>query len=278
MKMLINLWKEKRCLTRIVVIIFLFGFSVYLITPFLMIALTSIGKGWFGSRWFPQGFTTKWFALGLSTVDVFQCMINTIVIGIIASLSSIIIGLPAAWVISQKCFKYRALLFIIFLSPRMVPPLSYAIGLSRFFYSIHLIDTHIGVALSHLSICIPYVIIILTTSFDGIDKRLLNAGQVLGAHGFTYFSKVILPLVLPGVISSAVFAFATSYNEFTMTIMTYGPHTITMPIMTYSIIGEGYWEVGAAISMIILLPSMIFLFWVINQMKPEQLLGGLKGT
>ena len=133
-------------------------------------------------------------------------------------------------------------------------------------------------ALSHVSICLPYVVIILATAFDALDDRILNAGRVLGANGGTFFLRVLLPLVLPGVISAGLFAFITSYNEFTMTIMTYGPHTITMPIMTYSIIGEGYWEVGAAVSMIIMLPSVAFLFWVINKMNPEQLLGGVKGA
>lgn len=255
-----------------------FGLVVFLVTPFLMIALTSVGSDWFGKQWLPGGLTLKWFELGLRTVPVGQYLLNTVVIGLLAALLSLALGIPIAWVVSKMDFRHRALLLVLFLMPRMVPPLSYAIGLSKFFYSVELIDTHLGVALSHVAICLPYVIIILSTAFDALDDRILNAGRVLGATGSTFFLRVLLPLVLPGVISAGLFAFITSYNEFTMTIMTYGPHTITMPIMTYSIIGEGYWEVGAAVSMIIMLPSVAFLFWVINKMNPEQLLGGVKGA
>ena len=250
-----------------------FGLVLFLITPFVMIALTSIGSEWFGTQWLPKGLTIKWFVLGLRTVPVVEYLANTL-----AAFFSLLFGVPIAWVISKMDFQYRAFLLVLFLTPRMVPPLSYAIGLSKFFYSVELIDTHVGVALSHLAICLPYVVIILSTAFDALDDRILDAGRVLGAHGATFFTRVLLPLVLPGVISAGLFAFITSYNEFTMTIMTYGPHTITMPIMTYTIIGEGYWEIGAAISMIIMIPSLAFLFWVINKMRPEQLLGGVKGV
>ncbi len=255
-----------------------FGLVLFLITPFVMIALTSIGSEWFGTQWLPNGLTIKWFVLGLRTVPVVEYLANTLVIGALAAFFSLLFGVPIAWVISKMDFQYRAFLLVLFLTPRMVPPLSYAIGLSKFFYSVELIDTHVGVALSHLAICLPYVVIILSTAFDALDDRILDAGRVLGAHGATFFTRVLLPLVLPGVISAGLFAFITSYNEFTMTIMTYGPHTVTMPIMTYTIIGEGYWEIGAAISMIIMIPSLAFLFWVINKMRPEQLLGGVKGV
>ncbi len=255
-----------------------FGLVVFLVSPFLMIAITSVGSDWFGSQWLPRGLTTKWFQLGLRTVSVGEYLLNTVVIGLLAAAFSLLFGIPVAWVMSKMDFRYRAALLLLFLTPRMVPPLSYAIGLSKFFYSVDLIDTHVGVALSHLSICLPYAVIIMASAFDGIDDRLLDAGRVLGASGPTFLARVLLPLALPGIISAGLFAFVTSYNEFTMTIMTYGPKTITMPIMTYTIIGEGYWEVGAAISMIIMIPSVLFLFWIVRKMNPEQLLGGVKGA
>jgi putative spermidine/putrescine transport system permease protein len=253
-------------------------FVAAMLTPLLVIAVMSVGKGWFGARWLPEGLTSQWFTLSLRTVDVTRVMANTIIIGLLASMFSLIFGTPAAWVLSKVNNTIRGILLLVFLIPRMVPPLSYAIGLSQFFYSINLIDTHIGVALSHLAICLPYVVVILSMAFDSVDKRVLDAGRVFGAHGYTLFTRVILPLIMPGIISAGIFAFVISYNEFTMTIMTYGPHTVTMPIMTYSIIGEGYWQLAAAISMIIVVPSLFFLFVILNRMKPEQLLGGVKGA
>ncbi|MFB0546072.1 MAG: ABC transporter permease, partial [Anaerolineae bacterium] len=118
----------------------------------------------------------------------------------------------------------------------------------------------------------------LSSTFEGLDERVLEAASVCGANAIRTFFHVILPLILPGIFSSMIFTFTTSYNEFTLTLMTYGPHTVTLPIRTYLAVGEGYWEVTSAMSVVLVVPSLLVLFMIQRQVAPEKLVGGFKGV
>ena len=141
-----------------------------------------------------------------------------------------------------------------------------------------LVNTYFGVALAHVAVCAPYAILVLSSTFQGLDERVLEAASVCGANPVRTFFHVTLPLIMPGILSSMIFTFTTSYNEFTLTLMTYGPDTITLPIRTYLAVGEGYWEVTSAMSVIMVLPSLLILFLIQRQVKPEKLVGGFKGV
>ena len=111
-----------------------------------------------------------------------------------------------------------------------------------------------------------------------IFERVLEAASVCGANPLRTFFHVIVPLILPGILSSMIFTFTTSYNEFTLTLMTYGKDTITLPVRTYIALGEGYWEVTSAMSIILVIPSLLVLFMIQRQVEPEKLVGGFKGV
>jgi len=166
----------------------------------------------------------------------------------------------------------------LILLPRMIPPIAYALGIAQIFYRLHLVDTFAGVAIAHVAICAPYAILVLSATFEALDERVLEASAVCGANPLRTFFHVTLPLVLPGILSSIIFTFTTSYNEFTLTLMTYGPHTVTLPVRTYLAVGEGYWEVTSALSIMLILPSLAMLFGVQRQVQPEKLVGGFKGV
>jgi ABC-type spermidine/putrescine transport system permease subunit II len=89
---------------------------------------------------------------------------------------------------------------------------------------------------------------------------------------------VVLPLIMPGILASMIFSFTHSYNEFTLTLLTYGPHTVTLPIRTYLAVGDGYWEITSAMAMIMVVPSLVILAMIQRRAKPERLIGGFKGV
>jgi putative spermidine/putrescine transport system permease protein len=131
--------------------------------------------------------------------------------------------------------------------------------------------------MAHVVLTLPYALLLLTTTFEGIDERIIEASRVCGASGAVLFRKILLPLSKPGLLAALFIAFTTSYNEFTLTIMTYGPRTVTLPVMTYLTIGDGFWEVSSALSMILLVPSALVLVFIIRGMSRGKLIGGLKG-
>ncbi len=263
---------------KLLIYTFLTSFFLFIWTPFAMIALKSVGKDWFGKRWFPPTLTADWYRWAIEVAKIPEIMKNTLVIAAIAVTIATLIGIPTGWALGRRRVPNKEVLTAIILLPRMIPPITFALGVAQIFYFLHLIDTHIGVALAHVTICAPYAILVLSATFEGLDERVLEAAAVCGANTVRTFFHVILPLVLPGILSSLIFTFTTSYNEFTLTLMTYGPKTVTLPIRTYLAVGEGYWEVTSAMSVILIIPSLFVLFLIQRQVQPEKLVGGFKGV
>ena len=263
---------------RVLAYTFMGSFLLFIFSPFLMIVLKSFGKNWFGRRWVPPTLTLDWYRWAVNVAQIPQIMKNTLVIAALAVTISTLIALPTGWALGRRRIPARELLLSIFLLPRMIPPITYALGVAQIFYRLNLIDTHIGVALAHVAICAPYAILIISSTFEGLDERVLEAASVCGAGPLQSFFRVILPLALPGILSSVIFTFTTSYNEFTLTLMTYGPKTVTLPVRTYLAVGEGYWEVTSAMSVILVIPSLFVLFMIQRQVQPEKLVGGFKGV
>jgi putative spermidine/putrescine transport system permease protein len=257
---------------------FLASFALYIYSPFMMVLLKSVGKDWFGKLWVPPTLTLDWYDWAWTVGQVPEITKNTMIIAAMAVVMSTLIGIPTGWALGRRRIPGKEMLMSIILLPRMIPPIAYALGVARIFYRLDLIDKHYGVALAHLAICAPYAILVLSSTFEGLDERVLEASSVCGANPMRTFFHVILPMVLPGILSSMIFTFVTSYNELTLTLMTYGVHTQTLPVRTYLAVGEGYWEVTSAMSVILVIPSLIVLFLIQREVAPERLVGGFKGV
>jgi putative spermidine/putrescine transport system permease protein len=251
----------------------------FLITaPFLMIALRSVGKGWFGRLWLPPQLTWEWYRWAIEVGNIPEVMKNTLIIGIIAVVVSTAIGIFAGWAFGRRQMPGRELVMAVILLPRMIPPITYALGVAKIFYALELVDTHVGVALAHVSVCAPYAILVLSATFEGLDERILEAASVCGANTIKRFFYVVLPLIMPGILASMIFSFTHSYNEFTLTLLTYGPNTVTLPVRTYLAVGDGYWEITSAMAVIMVVPSLVILAMIQRRAKPEKLVGGFKGV
>jgi putative spermidine/putrescine transport system permease protein len=263
---------------------FILGYTLcvcltFLITaPFLMIALRSVGKGWFGRLWFPPQLTWEWYRWAIEVGNIPEVMKNTLIIGLIAVVVSTAIGIFAGWAFGRRQMPGRELVMAIVLLPRMIPPITYALGVAKIFYALELVDTHFGVALAHVSVCAPYAILVLSATFEGLDERILEAASVCGANTVKRFFYVVLPLIMPGILASMIFSFTHSYNEFTLTLLTYGPNTVTLPVRTYLAVGDGYWEITSAMAVIMVVPSLVILAMIQRRAKPEKLVGGFKGV
>lgn len=255
----------------------LLAFSLYIIGPFAAILVTAVGQGWFGGRWLPAVWTFRWFTFARNVTDVPALLTNSMIIAALSIGISLAVGIPTAWAMAKRRIRARPLLMALILLPRMVPPITTALGVSREFYSLKLVDTHLGVALAHSILVLPLVILIMTATFEGLDDRVLEAARVCGAKGPFILWHVIRPLAMPGVLAATLFGFVTSLNEFTLTLLTYGPHTITLTVQTYISIGQGFKEVASALSAILLIPSLILLILIQKQIKPENVVGGTKG-
>jgi putative spermidine/putrescine transport system permease protein len=252
--------------------------TLFITAPFLMIALRSVGKGWFGRLWLPPQLTWDWYRWAIEVGNIPEVMKNTLIIGAIAVAVSTVIGIFAGWAFGRRQLPGKELLMAIVLLPRMIPPITYALGVAKIFYTLELVDTYLGVAMAHVSVCAPYAILVLSATFEGLDERVLEAASVCGANTIKRFFYVVLPLIMPGILASMIFSFTHSYNEFTLTLLTYGPHTVTLPVRTYLAVGDGYWEITSAMAVIMVVPSLVILAMIQRRAKPETLVGGFKGV
>ena len=257
---------------------FLSGFAILILAPFFMISLRSVGKGWFGKLWFPPELTLQWFQTAIDIGNIPEVLRNTAIIAAIAVAISTAIGVLSGWAFGRRHLPGKEVLMAIILLPRMIPPITYALGVAKIFYGLDLVNTYFGVALAHVSLCAPYAILVLSSTFEELDDRVLEASAVCGANTLKSFFYVILPMILPGILASMIFTFTTSYNEFTLTLMTYGPDTVTMALRTYLAIGDGYVEITSAMSVILVIPSLVILAMIQRGIQPEKLVGGFKGV
>jgi putative spermidine/putrescine transport system permease protein len=256
----------------------LVSLTLFIVAPFLMIALRSVGKGWFGRLWFPPQLTLDWYRWALEVGNVPEVLRNTLIIAAIAVALSTAIGVGAGWAFGRRRIPGKEAVMALFLLPLMIPSITYALGVARTFYALRLVDTHLGVALAHVAVCAPYAIMVLSATFERLDERVLEAAEVCGAGPLRRLVHVVLPLILPGILASTIFTFAHSYNEFTLTLLTYGPHTVTLPVRTYLAVGDGYWEITSAMAVLMVLPSLLLLAVVQRRAQPEKLVGGFKGV
>ncbi len=256
----------------------LLSLTLFITAPFLMIALRSVGKGWFGRLWLPPQLTLDWYRWAVEVGNIGEVMKNTLIIGVIAVAVSTAIGIFAGWAFGRRHMPGKEVVMAIILLPRMIPPITYALGVAKIFYTLDLVDTHLGVAMAHVSVCAPFAILVLSATFEGLDERVLEAAGVCGANTIKRFFYVVLPLIMPGILASMIFSFTHSYNEFTLTLLTYGPHTVTLPVRTYLAVGDGYWEITSAMAVIMVVPSLVILAMIQRRAKPERLVGGFKGV
>lgn len=160
-----------------------------------------------------QPWTSAWLGDVWSNAQWVISIKNSFFIGLLSTLIATVLGTIAALGLTSPHMPQRALITSLLISPMIVPVVITATGAFFFLASIGLVKTYTGVILTHAVLGIPFVIVTVTATLSGFDRNLIRAAQSLGASPTTTFFKVIMPLILPGMISGALFAFVTSFDE-----------------------------------------------------------------
>jgi putative spermidine/putrescine transport system permease protein len=250
---------------------------VTLLLPLVAVVVTSVGLRWFGNRWLPEAWTLRWYRTAAEASSLPDLLANSMLIAGLCVVISMAIGTTAAWALARRQIKMRRALILLLLIPRTIPPIAVGLGISQEFYVFDLVDTHVGIALAHSILVVPLVILVMSSAFAGLDDRLLEAARVCGASSMQTLWYVVRPLATPGLLVAVLFSFVTSLNEFTLTLLTYGPQTVTLTVQTYIEIDRGFKEIASAISVFVLVPSLVFLGLIQRYIRPENILGGMKG-
>lgn len=161
----------------------------------------------------PEGFSTKWYEEFFGDLNWRGAVKNSFIIAFFSTILATVLGTVAALGLSRSEMPAKTLVMGILISPMVVPIIISAAGMFFFYSDIGLASTHIGVILAHAALGTPFVVITVTATLVGFDYSLTRAAATLGASPTRAFFKIIVPLILPGVISGALFAFVTSFDE-----------------------------------------------------------------
>ena len=183
----------------------------------------------------PEGFSLRWYEdmiygtknpWGLATK-------NSLIIALFATIGSTILGTVAALGLSSRHMPYKAAFMALLISPMIVPLIISGTAIFFFMAKVGLAATHTGIVLSHIILGTPFVVITVTATLSGFDHSVTRAAASLGSNPVNTFMKITLPLIMPGVISGALFAFVTSFDEVVVVLFLAGLENTTIPIQMW---------------------------------------------
>ncbi|QDC10302.1 ABC transporter permease [Oceanicola sp. D3] len=177
----------------------------------------------------PEGYSLKHYRDFFTNSDWQQALRNSVSIAPVATLLSVSFGTLAAIGLSSEHVPFRRAIMAILISPMIVPLIISAAGMYFFYSRVGLQGSYFGVVLAHAALGIPFVIITVTATLVGFDRSLTRASASMGADPVRTFFKVQMPLILPGVISGALFAFITSFDEVVVVLFVGSAGQKTLP-------------------------------------------------
>jgi putative spermidine/putrescine transport system permease protein len=253
-------------------------FTLNLIGLVGTVLVESFSKSWFGT-WLPQSFTGEWYTYLTDNHDMGQLLANTLIVAIATTVIALVLGFPAAYVLARKQFKMRALLTGLYLLPMMVPPMAYGIPLATVIIRVGLGGTLWGVILINLVPIIPFVILILAPFIEQVDTSLESASRMLGASRWQTFRRVVLPLVVPGLLSAGMLAMVRTIAMFELTFLVADARTQTLVVALYAdafSAGIRPTQAISAMAVIYMLTTMSLLVVALIFVKPTQFVVRIK--
>jgi ABC-type spermidine/putrescine transport system permease subunit I len=242
---------------------------VFLSAPtFLMIPL-SFNAG-SGLAWPPHGFSMQWYHHMLQSPLWMQAIARSFIVAICTGLLSMLIGTPAAFLLVRGNVRGKSAMLAFVMLPLVVPRMILAVGLFYFFAHIGLVGTTLGLVLGHTVVAVPYVVITMMAVLRNYDIRLDFAAQSMGARPSATLRFVTFPILAAGLMSSFLFAFATSFDELTIALFSSGGLSTTLPKQFWDEITMQISPVIAAVSTCLFIFTAC-LIWVADYFRRRSL-------
>jgi putative spermidine/putrescine transport system permease protein len=206
---------------------------VFLIGPLFVIVPVSFSSAQY-LTFPPPGFSLQWYERFFGSSQWLQSIVVSIEVAIISSILTMILGVLASFPLVRSEFRGKMMVYGLILSPMIVPLIVTAIAIYFLFASIGLTGTVIAIAIGHTVVVLPIVVVIVTATLQGFDIRIERAAISLGASPFQAFFRVTLPVIAPGILSGAAFAFLTSFDELMIPLFLGGPDTQTLAVRIWN--------------------------------------------
>ena len=255
---------------------------IFFYAPLIIVATASFNASKYGGRW--TGFSLKWYQKLFSDYSIWEALSNTLIIALIATFFSTLLGTLAALALYRSRSRFRGLYYALVYSPLVVPDILLGISLLLLFVSILSvcgtwveqltgIKMELGmktIIIAHITFCMSYVTMVVLGRLQDFDSSLIEAAQDLGANSLQTFFKVTLPVISPGVIAGALFAFTLSIDDFVITFFVKGAGDTTLPIYIQSAMRRGTPAVINALSVVFLIFTFVLVFISQKLLEPKK--------
>ncbi|MBW2147306.1 MAG: ABC transporter permease [Deltaproteobacteria bacterium] len=229
----------------LVVVSLVYGF---LLLPLIIVVMAAFNAGEY-LTFPPQGLSFRWFASFLQSEPFIDSLKLSLELAIYTMCISTTIGFLAALFVVRYAGKWRERLRVIMISPILLPSILTGIALLLFYYAVGIGTTTIfGLLMGHVLITLPYVFLNISSVLYNFDRSLEEMARSLGAGRFKTFFRITLPIIKPGVIAGAVFAFIVSFDQFTISLLLKAPGQVTLPIQLFDYVRWDFDPTAAAVA------------------------------
>lgn len=219
-----------------------------------------------------EGFTLDWYKDLFKNTLLLDALKNTLIVAIISTIVSTVIGTISAYALHKFKFPFKGLINELLYIPVVIPEIVLGISLLCVYTLLKMELGMLTLILAHISFSIPYVVISVRSVLEGMDPNLEKVASDLGASKLKTFFYVIIPSLMPGILSGAELSFTLSMDDVVISYFTAGPNSNTLPLQIYSIIKTGITpDVNALITLMLLVTfSIITISTLIKIRKLKQ--------
>ena len=207
----------------------------------------------------PQGWTLSWFGKVLSDPTYLSAIRMSLMLACGSTLMSLVLGVAAAYALFRKAVPGSEAITSFLMAPLVLPAVVIGVALLQYFSLTGLRGSLFGLLIAHVVITVPYVVRSALASLSGLDLAVEEAARVLGASGFEAFRLVTLPLITPGLVAGALFAFITSLDNVPVTIFLMSASQTTLPVLIFTSVEMGIDPSVAAVSTLLIAATGIVL-------------------
>ncbi len=241
-----------------------FGLLIlWLVLPLIPIAIWSLAKRWFFPDLLPGEWSLQaWHYLFSSVSGLDKAILASFAIAVPVTLIACLIGIPAGRALACYDFRGKRFVQLLVLAPVLVPGIAVITGLHGIMLTLELNNQITGVIIAHLIPALPYMILVMTSTFSRFDTEFEAQARTLGASALQVFFRVTLPAILPGVVIGALFTFLVSWSQYILTLIVGGGRVVTLPLLLFNFVSAGRNDVAGALGVIFILPGLIILITV----------------
>ncbi len=242
------------------------------------VLVSSFGTQWFGT-WLPAGFTTSWYSAAWREFGLFDVVGVTLQVSLLVVVVSVLIGLPASYVLARSTFPGKRLVYFAFLLPILMPPITYGIPLATVLYKFGFAGNMSGVVLANLVPSVPFVILTMTPFIEQINPSIESAARMCGAGTRALFLRILGPLLVPGILAASILVLVRTVGMFELTFLTAGPDSQTLVVVLfYSMSAAGIRAQQSVDAMAVIYTSTMLVLLVIalRYVNPTQLVARVR--